>query len=445
MAPSCDTSVFVRSRRALAGASAVCVLAISGGCSRLSDRGDTSSATEPVALVFAHRVDHLDAVAREPMIVEHPSSRLFVTGYEEPRPTLWESRDRGATWSRVNVGAATDGAIGNSDVDLAVAPDGTLYFVTMVFDRKAEEGSHISIGVSRDVGATWSWRLLSNSRFDDRPWVETAPDGTAHVIWNDGSGVSHAVSTDGGATWTERPRIHPRGGSSHLAVGPAGEVAVRVTPFSASGHRIDEGIDLVAVSTDAGTTWQTHVAPGRREWTPEAAEAVIAYAISRGDTPPRWVEPLAWDAEGALYSLWTNREGLWLARSADRGGRWTTWKVAKAGSDVRYFPYLAARGPGELAATWFSGRGETLQAHVARIDISRGDDSPRLTESQPFQPDTWEQGRSADDPPFRDTAGEYLPVAFLRDGGLAVASPIQNGGAKRFGFSFWRVEARRGG
>lgn len=115
---------------------------------------------------------------------------------------------------------------------------------------------------------------------------------------------------------------------------------------------------------------------------------------------PRWVEPLAWDAEGALYSLWTNQEGLWLARSRDQGDNWTSWHMGK-GDGVLYFPYLIARGHGELAGTWFSGVGEV-----------------------------------------RDTGGEYLAVTFLRTGGLAMVSPIQNQRAQQFGFSWWRIEVR---
>jgi len=45
------------------------------------------------------RVDHIDVVAREPMVVEHPNGALFVAGYGEPCPTLWKSEDRGATWT----------------------------------------------------------------------------------------------------------------------------------------------------------------------------------------------------------------------------------------------------------------------------------------------------------------------------------------------------------
>jgi hypothetical protein len=185
------------------------------------------------ALIVTDSTHHVDALAREPMIVEHPNGTLFVSGYGLPGPKLWQSGDGGATWIRVDVGTEADGAVGNSDVDLAVAPEGRLYFVTMGFDRSTYEGTHVAIGVSPDAGATWAWTRLSTTRFDDRPWVAVAPDGTAHVIWNDGSGISYAVSQDGGATWTERPSIHPLGGSSHLAIGPGGEIAVRIAPISA--------------------------------------------------------------------------------------------------------------------------------------------------------------------------------------------------------------------
>lgn len=222
-------------------------------------------------------------------------------------------------------------------------------------------------------------------------------------------------------------------------MGPNREVAVRVVPLSASGNKFDEGVDIVAVSTDAGTTWQRHAAPGDREWSPLLDTKV---------TPPRvlgplqrWVEPLAWDVQGALYSLWTNREGLWLARSVDRGQTWTNWRVADS-REVLYFPYLVAHGRGELAATWFSGRGETLEAHVARFDVGAGGASPRMIESPPIRIDNWRPIDRPDSQAIRDTGGEYLAITFLSDGGLAVVSPIQNRNANRFGFSWWEFEAR---
>ncbi len=69
-------------------------------------------ATSPVITDSGHVVGTL---AREPMIAELPNGALFVSGYSDTTPKLWKSSDRGATWARVNVGTAADGAIGNSD------------------------------------------------------------------------------------------------------------------------------------------------------------------------------------------------------------------------------------------------------------------------------------------------------------------------------------------
>ena len=428
------------SARILAGLGVLCLVAVCSGCQGVEDRQQSPRAALPKTLVMHDPVNHVDVLAREPMVVEHPNGTLFVSGYGSAAPTLWNSRDHGATWTRVGIGTEADGAIGNSDVDLAMAADGTLYFVTMVFDNKRLEGTSISIGVSKDTGTTWSWTLLSKTRFDDRPWVKVAGDGTAHVIWNDGSGVCHAVSEDRGKTWTERARIYPQGGSSHLAVGPNRELAARVTPLSASGNRFDEGVDLIMVSSDAGKTWQKHAAPGTREWSPLMDTKVTP---PRWVEPrqPRWVEPLAWDAQGALYSLWTNSDGLWLARSVDRGTTWTTWRLVES-HDILYYPYLIARGRGDLAATWFSDSGKELLSHVAQIDVSSGDVLPRMVESRPFQIDSWVRGTRPDEPPIRDSGGEYLALTFLREGGLGVVGPIQNKLEKRLGFSWWKIERR---
>jgi hypothetical protein len=256
--------------------------------------------------------------------------------------------------------------------------------------------------------------------------VEVAPDGTAHVIWNDGEGVSHAVSTDRGKTWAERPKVHPQGGSSHLAVGPKGEVAVRITPVSASAFKRHPDVDLIAVSIDGGRTWTKHRAPGERTWgTP----------VIRNDVLPRWVEPIAWDADGTLYSLWTDTTGVRLARSRDFGKTWRQSLVVETKDATAFFPYLIARDNGELAATWFAAKMPgwgSLRLHVARFHVS-DDGNPQNVRTVAFGIDVVSAQK---EPP---TAGEYIPLAFLRNGRLAVATPIQDRAAKRIGFSYWVV------
>src|SRR6185503_13519612 len=120
--------------RVMPGFTVLCVAAISVGCSGGVNRPAGPNASQTTTLVISKPIDHVDLKAREPMIIEHPDGTLFVSGYGESTPMLWKSSDRGASWTQVNVGTESDGAVGNSDVDLAVARDGTLYFVTMFFD-----------------------------------------------------------------------------------------------------------------------------------------------------------------------------------------------------------------------------------------------------------------------------------------------------------------------
>lgn len=156
---------------------------------------------------------------------------------------------------------------------------------------------------------------------------------------------------------------------------------------------------------------------------------------------PRWVEPVAWDSTGALFSLWGHDNRVWLARSRDQGATWTTWEVAND-SAVTYFPYLIARGNGQLAASWFTGTGDALRATVAYVETA-GDGSPRVARAPSFQPEAFQQGFPPDTATVRSAAGEYLGMSFLRDGSLGVAVPIQHPAAQRLGVAFRRYAVRR--
>lgn len=395
------------------------------------------SSGSDLSLVFDRRSEYHDSpVAREPMIVQHPNGTLFVTGYGGGHPNLWRSTDRGVTWSRVNLGTADNGVIGDSDVDLAVARDGTLYFINLSYDRKADEGTLIAVAVSRDAGATWKWKTLSIKRYDDRPWVAVAPDGTAHAIWNDGDGVLHTSSNDHGQTWSQPARISDRGGSSHLAVGPNGEVAVRVTPWSASGFQFDPGVDFVAISTDSGRSWQKRPMPGNRDW----GSLLDPKPGKLDGATPRWVEPVAWGPSGALYAFWTEKNGGWLGYSEDQGRNWKMWHVVSS-TQLMYFPYLTVDSTGELAATWFTGIGNDQHFHVGLIDFDTAGGAPRLTDSGAREAEIWQRQEKPGEAPARDTGGEYLPVIILH-GEVAVVTPIQHANREQDGFALWTFKKK---
>lgn len=198
---------------------------------------------------------------------------------------------------------------------------------------------------------------------------------------------------------------------------------MRITPISASGNMVDEGVDLVAVSSDDGVTWELLEAPGDRVWFGEVQTAADI---------PRWVEPLAWGPNGELYALWSEESGLWLGRSQDLGATWDRWRLAKDEPPL-YYPLLDVEPGGMLAASWFSGVGDDLRAHVGII--RPGGFRPSMGASEPIPVDAWEMILGAS---TRSPAGEYFPVAFLADGDLGAVLPIQ-GSDRGEGFSWLRL------
>lgn len=396
-----------------------------------------SRAQEVNELLIKDRVDFYGSLAREPMIVEHPDGAIFVAGYKNAstEPQLWKSHDQGKTWAEVNVGTKVEGAHGNSDVDLAIDSDGVIYFLTMKFtklpddmtdfDFSSMKGEHIAIGVSTDKGESWKWNYLSRNEYDDRPWIAISPDNTAHVIWNDGKGVHHVLSEDKGKTWQPRPLIYPKGGSSHFAIGPKGQLAVRVVPLSASGNQFDQEVDLIRLSVDKGKTWSDLQPPGQRDWNEDMQKGV-----------PRWVEPLAWDKGNNLYYLWSEGKQLKLGKLMDSNKNWQTWTVAKD-DEVVYYPYMSVND-NTIAFTWISGLRERLRHNAGLVNINK--DTLDFYILKPLELDIWTRFEGFENQ--LSTGGEYFPIVQLSDGDFRMVTPIQNPVEQRFGFTWWRLSKK---
>jgi hypothetical protein len=209
---------------------------------------------------------------------------------------------------------------------------------------------------------------------------------------------------------------------------------VRITPLSASGNKFDPETDHLAVSTDGGASWLLRDLPGTRAWNPTFDQSQGLF---------RWVEPVTWDSTAALFSLWSEGTTLWLARSTDEGASWTTWQIVQDSTEL-YFPYLVARARGDLAATWFAGYGDSLRANFAHILVNSAQAVPRVTRADPFDFPAFDWSDTSAQP-TQDTAGEYLPAIFLRDGRLAVVSTIQDATQDRWGFTFRPYELEKAG
>ncbi|HVM45019.1 MAG TPA: sialidase family protein, partial [Candidatus Thermoplasmatota archaeon] len=364
-------------------------------------------------------------------IVRTDAGTLFVAGYgseldadaptpfplADPRssanpPHLWRSDDGGATWSVVDVGAFADGARGNSDVDLAYG-DGTLYLASMRFYWA---GQGISVGASEDDGRTWCWADITHQPLVDRPWVAVAPDGAAHLVWNDGVGVHHARSLDRGRTWTQTGLVAERGGSGQLAVSPEGALAARIIPASGSGYtKWEEGAtDGVAVSLDGGQTWSYRALPGERRYH-------TVFEDTQGE-PFRWADPLVFDPAGTLYAAWPAGETIVLARSGDLGATWETRVLVEQAGAAPHFPALFANATGELALTWYE-LGRKVVAHVAHA-TGADSDQPRVRAAS--------FGIVGVRP-----GGEYIGALFLPDGSIGVTMTYDAGGsAAQRGFEY---------
>jgi hypothetical protein len=206
------------------------------------------------------------------------------TGLNDGTGWAYYSTDGGATWGNVQVPGLTaeTGGQGNfklmdsaGDPVMAFGPDGTAYYVNIVFSR-VSPASGIAVSSSTDGGKTWSApNMVSYVKaanfFNDKEWIAAGPDGKVVVTWTVfnqgphgagyiGSPIVGAISYNHGQSWNRQgfpisDPAHPYNQGSQVAFAPNGDLFVAYEGSTGSGYSQDALI--LARSTDDGMTWST--------------------------------------------------------------------------------------------------------------------------------------------------------------------------------------------
>ena len=278
------------------------------------------------------------------------------------------------------------------DPVLAFAPDGTLYFTSLVynFNFANRTPSGVAVASSRDGGATWSTPVMvhyedANTFFNDKNWIAAGAGGNVYVTWTHfkmkggtlgyvSSNIVVAVSHDHGATWSGpivvSDSAHPFDQGSSPAVAPDGTIYVAYEGNQASDVTKDQTV--LARSTDGGLTF-TNVELGRVYDDIGCYPANVAQGRARlsfeqfrvSSFPSLAIDPttgglaIAWSddqnnpgcAAGAASFSGTTNNQVKLVTSAD-GITWTAPKIITSGAD-KVYPAVGANA-GRVAVGYFT-------------------------------------------------------------------------------------------
>ena len=323
------------------------------------------------------------------IVINPTNSQNIVTSANDYRfgfqALIYYSKDGGSTFSDVLLPGwdSFSGANGlfkhvqaGGDPVLAFSPDGTLYFLSLVynFNFANRTPSGLAVASSRDGGATWSRPVMvhyedANTFFNDKNWIAAGKGGNVYVTWTlfkmDDHGLGYisshiveAVSHDHGATWsspiTVSDSAHFSDQGSSPAVAPDGTVYVAYEGNQANDVTKDQTV--LARSTDGGLTftnvelgrvyddvgcYPTNVAQGRARLSFEQFR--VSSLPSLAIDPTTGGLAVAWSddqnnpgcaAGAASFSGLTNNQ-VKLVTSTD-GITWTAPRIITSGADKVY-------------------------------------------------------------------------------------------------------------
>lgn len=294
----------------------------------------------------------------EPTVAVDPAGRVFVTGYSE---TLVRSLDRGTTFEDVGtppIPEAMPPEASTAENLVQVGPEGSLYFSALV---AAPDNRGIQVARSDDGGETWAVNeaisLPSHptpgGTQPDRQWLAFGPDDRVYLVYIARIPLGTVLvqsSQDRGQTWSDPVVVATPDERGEAARDTTGRPVVDANgtvfvPFWGMNTQDPQRpwSAMVAVSTDGGTSWQTH-------------EAL------RSDSHENW-PMLASDARGRLHLAVDTEQGLVVTTSADAAETWSK-PVTWATEDPATAPWIRATG-GNLTVAYHLGDEGNVSAHVA--------------------------------------------------------------------------------
>jgi len=254
-----------------------------------------------------------DLSGGEPQVAVAPDG----TVYYSPLSAVYRSTDGGHTFEDVTPNPPVHSA---SDTAIQVAPDGSVWFA----DDWPYAGPTQACG-STDRGTTWTCDLAAIPGATDRMWVAGASAQVAYVMTNEGLEYhTFAKTTDGGHTFTPY----------------AAEVLDTTTR---NGNMVvDQVHDAVWEVESSGGTLRLLRIDG------------AGPTIAKLDTPVPAPYSLPWLA-ASNGTLWTSGEKdgrILVARSTDQGRTWATFPVSIA-PKMATFGAVAANPDGRAVVVYY--------------------------------------------------------------------------------------------
>ena len=248
---------------------------------------------------------------------------------------VWESFDRGASWSpRTDYAATlTVGAVVFDPLNSAIVYCGT---------GEGNFWSFLGAGILRSTNGGTTWGTHCTAPFVGQGFYDLviSRGNTQHLLAGTTGGLY--TSTNGGTGWTLRRSQR----TWSISMAPAGSATAEILAACADG---------LFRSTDGGTTWTPVALPGA-----PGSFTRLAVAIATSNPAVAY----AWGASGASAFLWRRSGGTWTAVAAppgvNIGQAWYDWFLAVAPDrDTQIYCGAIEVHRGDLSGTTWTWRNLT--------------------------------------------------------------------------------------